>query len=287
MSKMEKNEKLSVPGETKLSRAAYWMGDSIEAFGPSIYRILAATLPYATPFPVAWLTMRSAELFLGFESWVAFIFVYGLEGIGIWFTGLFVEAVVDFIKSRNMKTFLLVLIFGAVVAAYVTILVRLNVTLKTSTGTVNPGLSQVITLLCFLPLLTGVGNGYYKLKLESKREEKLSKEQERSDKLSDKEWKRSIIEKKLSYEMETSSKLSNGTKKVSGNFQKVSADLSNLVETFQQHSGDWRKFSGNLSRPQLEQLARLTPEEMKEISDCTGYTYKTISNWRSNASQRL
>lgn len=286
---MSKNdsEKISVPGETKLSRAAYWIGDSIEAFGPSIYRILAATLPYATPFPVAWITMRSAESFLGFEPWVAFIFVYGLEGIGIWFTGLFVEAVVDFIKSRNMKTFLLVLIFGAVVAVYVTILVRLNVTLKTSSGMVDPGLSQVITLLCFLPLLTGVGNGYYKLKLENKREENLSKERERQDKLSDKAWKRSMIEKKLSYEMETSSQLSGNGKKVSGNFQKVSPNLSNLVETFQQHSGDWRKFSGNLSRPQLEQLASLTPDQMKEIADCTGYTYKTISNWRSNASQRL
>lgn len=287
--------------ETKLAKFFNWLGDSVEAFGPSAYRFLAAVLPYLTPLPVAWLTMKSAETFLSFEPWVSFVFVFGLEGIGLWFTGLFVEAVVDFIKSRNLKTFGLVILFGAVVIAYIRILVTLNVTLKAATGNANADLSQVITLLCFLPLLTGVGNGYYKIKLESKRDQKLSKEQERLDKKEFRNQKLSLEREKLYLDhgivpegsgnlLELSTnmqKVSGKSGKVSNPSTKVSEELSDLVEIFQKVSGDWRKFSNQLSRPQMEKLANLSPDQMKEIESVTGYTYKTISNWRSNAKQLI
>jgi hypothetical protein len=116
---------------------------------------------------------------------VAFTFVFGLEGMGLWFTSLFVDSIIDVIRSRNSKTIALVVLFGVVVAAYVFLLVNLNVTLKISTGEVNPALEQVITLLCFLPLLTGVGNGYYKWKLEqdAKIEEKEAQTIQREDEI--------------------------------------------------------------------------------------------------------
>ena len=142
------------------------LGKMFEKFNPAAFRFLAAVLPYSTPFPVAWLTMRSAEAFLGFTPGVAFTFVFGLEGMGLWFTSLFVDSIIDVIRSRNTKTIVLVGLFGLVVVAYVSLLVNLNVTLKATTGESNPALERVITLLCFLPLLTGVGNGYYKWKLE-------------------------------------------------------------------------------------------------------------------------
>lgn len=142
------------------------LGKMFEKFNPAAFRFLAAVLPYSTPFPVAWLTMRSAEAFLGFTPGVAFTFVFGLEGMGLWFTSLFVDSIIDVIRSRNTKTIVLVVLFGLVVVAYVSLLVNLNVTLKATTGESNPALERVITLLCFLPLLTGVGNGYYKWKLE-------------------------------------------------------------------------------------------------------------------------
>lgn len=152
-----------------------------EQFNISAYKILASLLPYSTPLPVAWLTMTSAQTFLGFASWVAFIFVFGLEGMGLWFTGLFVDSVIDVIRSRNSKTLFLVGLFGAVVLVYIYLLVNLNVTLKIASGDSNPALERVITLLCFLPLLTGVGNGYYKWKLEQ-RDENREKEQILADK---------------------------------------------------------------------------------------------------------
>ncbi len=152
-----------------------WLGDALERFNPSAFRFLAASLPYLTPVPVAWLTAHSSAQFLNFTPEVSFIFVFALEGIGLWFTTMLVDSVVDWVRSKNWKSFAPVLMFAVTVTVYVFILVDLNVTLEKATGNVNPALSRVITLLCFLPLITGVGNGYYKLKLDYKTESELSK----------------------------------------------------------------------------------------------------------------
>ena len=152
-----------------------WIGDALERFNPSAFKFLSALLPYLTPLPVAWLTAHSSSEFLNFTPTVSFIFVFALEGIGLWFTSLLVDAIVDWVRSRNWKTFVPVLMFGGAVAAYVYILVSLNVTLEQAVGNQTLQLSRVITLLCFLPLLTGIGNGYYKLKLDYRTQSELSK----------------------------------------------------------------------------------------------------------------
>ena len=152
-----------------------WIGDALERFNPSAFKFLSALLPYLTPLPVAWLTAHSSSEFLNFIPTVSFIFVFALEGIGLWFTSLLVDAIVDWVRSRNWKTFVPVLMFGGAVAAYVYILVSLNVTLEQAVGNQTLQLSRVITLLCFLPLLTGIGNGYYKLKLDYRTQSELSK----------------------------------------------------------------------------------------------------------------
>lgn len=168
-----------------LAKAFDWLGEVFEKFNPSAYRFLGAVLPYLTPLPVAWLTASSAEKFLGFTPSIAFIFVFVLEGIGLWFTSLLVDAVVDWIRSRNWKSGTIVIILSAAVLAYVYLLVSLNVLLKGNAGSIY---SQVVTLLCFLPLISGIGNGYYKLKLrtdkqieESKNYEREREKQERED----------------------------------------------------------------------------------------------------------
>lgn len=165
---------------TFLARLAEWISISFEKLNPALFRLLAAVLPYITPFPVAWLTASNAEKFLDFTPAVAFSFVFGLEGMGLWFTSLFVDAFIDWIRSKNWKTFGLVLMFTFVVGVYVFLLVNLNVTLDAiNNENSNTALSRVITLLCFLPLLTGVGNGYYKWKLEAGYEAASDKEYRR------------------------------------------------------------------------------------------------------------
>ena len=176
-----------------------WLGDALERFNPSAFGFLAAALPYLTPIPVAWLTSHSASDFLHFTTQVSFIFVFALEGIGLWFTTMFVDSVVDWVRSKNWKSFIPVLMFAGIVTAYVFILVDLNVTLESAVGNQNPALSRVITLLCFLPLITGVGNGYYKLKLEHKTESQKTKERQDAER---QEFQRINLEAQTKVEIE-------------------------------------------------------------------------------------
>jgi hypothetical protein len=160
----------------KLADMFNWLGEVFEKFNPAAFRFLAAVLPYMTPIPVAWLTSHSASKFLGFTSNVSWVFVLCLEGIGLWFTSLLVDAVVEWIKTKNRKSFWMVLLFGLAVGAYVTILVNLNVTIENAVNQNVPAYSRVITLLCFLPLITGIGDGYYKLRLEQQTKEQTANE---------------------------------------------------------------------------------------------------------------
>lgn len=160
-----------------LSKVFDWLGEAFEKFNPSAYRFLGATLPYLTPLPVASLTSSSARAFLGFDPWIAFTFVFSLEGMGLWFTSLLVDAVVDWIRSRNWKTFAIVAVLAGAVGAYIYLLVSLNVLLHTeSEDTIY---RQVVTLLCFLPLISGIGNGYYKIKLKNDAAETDNKQYQR------------------------------------------------------------------------------------------------------------
>lgn len=149
-----------------------------EKFNPAAFRFLAAFLPYLTPVPVAWVSQMNATQFLGFPPQVSFIFVFGLEGIGLWFTALFVDSIVSAIRSQNRKAWITVLMFAVAVGVYITVLVNINVIIEQSSGQDNPAYSRVITLLCFLPLITGIGNGYYKLTLESKTNIEVAKQKQ-------------------------------------------------------------------------------------------------------------
>jgi len=229
----------------KTTVLAEWIekiGVTFEKANPAMFTFLAAVLPYSTPIPVAWLTMHNASEFLGFPPSVAFIFVFGLEGMGLWFTSLFVDSVVDWIQSRNWKSSSIVLIFGAVVTAYVVLLVNLNVTLEITSGNVNPAYSRIVTLLCFLPLLTGVGNGYYKMKVVHKSE--VMTEKERKQTLEEKTQKEKSDERNRRWNVK------HGVK---------DAVYNSSTPTVSRKSGDWRL----LTRDERHEVIHvLTPAEI-------------------------
>ncbi len=154
------------------------LGEIFEKFNPAAFRFLAAVLPYLTPLPVAAISQANATKFLNLNPTISGVLVFGLEGIGLWFTSLFVDAVVEAIRSKNGKAWLNVLMFAVAVTVYVVILININVIIEQSSGNVDPAYSRVITLLCFLPLITGIGNGYYKLKLEQKTNTELAQERQ-------------------------------------------------------------------------------------------------------------
>lgn len=235
-----------------------------ERFNISAYKVLASVLPYSTPLPVAMLTMTSTQTFLGFAPWVSFIFVFGLEGMGIWFTSLFVDSIIDLIRSRNSKTIFLVALFGLVVLIYIYLLVNLNVTLKMASGESNPALERVITLLCFLPLLTGVGNGYYKWKLEQR------------DELKEKEQVLSVKEDKIRQEKrEDKVKLRMIDRGMNPVTQYQSTVASTLPVRETTKKDDWRLLSSEEKR---EVVHVLTPAE---IVKKYGVGRATAYNWKS------
>lgn len=161
-------------------------GEVFEKFNPAAFRFLAAFLPYLTPIPVAWVSQSNATQFLHLPPQVSFVFVFGLEGIGLWFTALFVDSIVTAIRSRNLKSWITPAMFFIAVSVYIVILVNINVIIEQSSGQTNPAYSRVITLLCFLPLITGIGNGYYKLILESKTNIEIA--QQKQEELEKERW---------------------------------------------------------------------------------------------------
>lgn len=246
------------------------LGRMFEKFNPAAFRFLAAILPYSTPFPVAWLTMRSAEAFLGFTPSVAFTFVFGLEGMGLWFTSLFVDSIIDVIRSRNTKTIVLVVLFGLVVVAYVSLLVNLNVTLKSTTGESNPALERVITLLCFLPLLTGVGNGYYKWKLEQNDKEVKREELATSTANQIRQERR---EDRLKAKM-----IDNGMNPLLTQYQ---SSTPQVIEESKSKKDDWRL----LTRAERHEVKYVL--SVKAVMDKYPVSRATVYNWKDDKKYKL
>jgi hypothetical protein len=232
-----------------IMRASNWLanifnffGDALERFNPAAFRFLSASLPYLTPVPVAWLTSQSAATFLHFNPQVAFIFVFSLEGIGLWFTSLLVDSVVDWVRSKNWKSFVPVVMFAIAVVAYVYLLVNLNVTLESASGNSSPVLSKVITLMCFLPLITGIGNGYYKLKLDYKTDLEQSKRHNEEMELLKLQEANKLKLDKFRIKYETSENRNGTSKSTSGSDMEVP-----------KHNGSSETTSGSKGRPSIHQ----------------------------------
>lgn len=251
-----------------------WLREVFEHASPSVFSLFAALLPYLSPLPVAVLTADSATHYLGFTPNVAGVFVFVLEGLGLWTTTMLVDAIVDVIRSKNWKLLINVFVFLVVVIIYVTILINLNVSLEQVSGNNDPTYSRILTLVCFLPLISGVMNGYWKIKLERKTEMAHQKA------LEEKHYQESRQDRKERW------KLRQELSKGNGKFPESSKKVSSRDESFQKLT-DWRKVREKLSGKDLEILAHLSPDQMKVLAEQRGVTYKTISNWRMNARKEL
>lgn len=142
-----------------------------EGVAKFFYALMPAVLPYSTPLPIAMITANSAETFFGMDPWVAGVFVFSLEGLGVWSTTTFIDKVVEWVRSRNSKVAFTAVLMFFVVATYLTILVLLNVVLK---GDQSSAYKAAVTLVCFLPFVAGVLNGFHKVNLRDKDKEDLT-----------------------------------------------------------------------------------------------------------------
>lgn len=164
-----------------------WLTSVLQAAQPSAFAFVETTLPYSTPLPIALISAASATTFFGLKGTGAFFFVYSLEAIGLVATTRLVESVVDWVRSRNGKSLVVIIVLGLVVFAYVRILVTLNVTMKAAT---NPAYSEALTLICYLPMIAGTLNGMGLLKLNARAEqehratlEEQHRQEDREDRL--------------------------------------------------------------------------------------------------------
>lgn len=138
--------------------------EAIRAISPSIFSFLETTMPYTTPMPIALISASSVATFFGLKGAGAFLFVYSLEAIGLVSTSKLVETIVEFVKGRNIKTLIVIVVLSAVVYAYITILVSLNV--KIHKDFTDKDFTQALTLICYLPLIAGTLNGLGLMKIE-------------------------------------------------------------------------------------------------------------------------
>lgn len=142
-----------------------WFIRFFEWLAKFFYALLPTVLPYSTPLPIAMITAKSAEKFFGLDPAFAGVFVFSLEGLGVWSTTTLIDKFVIWIRTRNPKVRWMWIILSLVVAAYLTILVLLNVVLK---GDNTPAYKAAVTLVCFLPFIAGVLNGFRKVDLQDK-----------------------------------------------------------------------------------------------------------------------
>jgi len=173
-----------------------------ERFNLWVFNFLAAVLPYSTPLPIAIYTAINAKKFLGLDPYTSGILVFGLEGIGLLCTSLLVDAIVEWVKSRNVRAFAPIILFGVIVFVYIRILISLNVTLEQAAGNNNAALANVVTLICYIPLISGVINGWNKLRIENrdKQERDVIHNESRADQLRREEQEREDRQKQYDAE---------------------------------------------------------------------------------------
>jgi hypothetical protein len=157
-----------------------------EGIAKFLYALLPTILPYSTPLPIAMITASSAETFFGMTPFIAGVFVFSLEGLGVWSTTTFIDKFVEWIRSRNPKVAWMSAIMALVVVAYIAVLILLNVVLK---GNNSTAYRWAVTLVCFLPFIAGILNGFRKVDLQDNdmwalrhAEETATKDKERDNK---------------------------------------------------------------------------------------------------------
>lgn len=173
-------------------------------------------------------------------------------------------------KFRNEGSFLSILTSGIAYLFYISLMYTINVQLGQLSGE-SLVENRIFALLSFLTIPTGL------LAAESinNRSEKEEKEKLRLERRAD-------SMERLRIRQEGSRNVPNN----GGNLLESSNGNGNSLEGSKKVP-DWRKVRPTLSRVDLENLASLSPDQIRQYAQETGFTYKTISNWRLHAREEL
>lgn len=226
----------------------------------SIVNFLTAFAPWLAPLAPSFMTFQHMNDFLHFPTWVAFAVAILVEILGFGTVSTFL----DFWfynrreKSGAKKAPLEIVIFSFGFYLLLILVSNVAIDITQSYLSVEWQKGAIILVRLLLTLQTIPGAMIVAARTGHKdllREMKLEKQEKDMAKLG----------------IESSKKVPDNSNKEQEGSKK----------------DDWRKIRSTLSSQDLANLANFTPNQIREHSIKTGYTYKTISNWRTRARQEL
>lgn len=247
----------------------------IEDANPAIFALLATVLPFLTPFPIAALTAISAEtyLFAGHVT-ISWIFVAVLEGLGLLVTSYLTDAVLKYIGSKNTREIWKIFLLGIVTIVYIAILIGLNVQLKAANSKSDPAYLLIITLMCFLPLISGVLYGYAKFNRDTKAKETEDDAYQKS--LEEKRYEDSRSDKMTRYKIKKGVPLTE--------YSSTTSSPAQPAPEVKEPSNSFRNVRKTLSTPDL---VWITQHSRSQVAKKYNLPSSTARNWISGAPDEL
>ena len=269
----------------RLDLAAFFdrQREIIEAAETPFAKLAIFVLPILAPIVPASLTgLHLYKLFLdvlGFTpNWsgiLSFLVAIVLEMLGYVGAISFIQAVFRFIKTRNTLYLLPSILNGLSYLFYLALMFLVNYKLGEYFQTPNI-VNVIVGLLSFVTVPTGLLAANYLSQKELKVDEKEERSERRSERLERYRIKHGQVSRNLSESSVTYQK----------DVSKVS-ETSNLSESSESFPKDWRKLRKMMSTKDMTDLANLSPDGVRKVSQKYGVDGRTVINWRINARKEL
>lgn len=261
-----KQREIIEAAETPFAKLAVFV---LPIFAPSVPAIVTGLHLYSL-----FLEMFTFSYAPQFSLITSSIIAMVLELLGYVGAISFTKSLFSWIRTRKEEYLVPFVLNGVAYLFYLLAMYLINVQLGKYFGT-SAIINNILGLLSFITVPTSL--------LAANHLNEIS-EEEKSDKIRQ-EKRQDSLEK---YRIKHGKSLESSTKVPSKveSFQESSNENGKFQETSKKVP-DWRKMRTQLSKKDLEKLANLNPEQMRTYATETEYTYKTISNWRTNARKEL
>lgn len=243
-----------------------WLKEVIEEADRPISLLIIVLLPFIAPIIPALVTANHLITYMNYTPEMATLAAVAFALVGYASMITAIGSIMNFVdQEHNKRVWLPVVVTVGSYLVYVTALVVINVVLEINSGVegTQTFVTALLTLGLEIPasLLNGtrINNRDAADRKDREREENRKYNLER-------------------YKIKHGKSVESSTK--------VSSDNGKFQESSKKPES-WRKVRTKLSKTQLESLANATPDEMRTYASQTGFTYKTISNWRQNARDEL
>lgn len=250
--------------------------ETIEAAETPFSKLAIFILPIIAPIVPASLTgLHLFKLFLEIftfqgAEWLSgslsVIIALVLELLGYVGAISFIQAVFHLVQTHNSLYTLPAILNGCAYLFYLILMFMVNYLLGQYFNTPNI-INNIVGLLSFVTVPTGLLAANYLSQKEIKEDEKEIRHERRDERL-----------EKMRI------KVSGKFPENSTTYQKVTESSGNLSETFPK---DWRKLRPLLKPDDVEGLSNLSADGIKKVSQKYGVDERTVINWRTYAKKEL